>query len=390
MDQRKAPPDSTRTAHTQKPFVRLDDIGDASLIVVIISGVIICGSFIAMIILFDDSDRLPPVALPFIALILALPSVGLGVASYALVRRKYALPWSAIGLTFDNWQRGLLWALAMLPIALFACWLEDQGWQWMLYRRSVPLLSPWQSPLESIALWGKDYGVAEHCTVVIYAIFVVFSQGIFFWGLGYNAVEREHSSVLSGIFNVSFAFLLAYLVGFPFLLPLPFVSACIITFGYQRTRTLLTPLTMTIGVFLFFQYVAQPTWYDANQFTMHGNCICADDGIALDNGIVTYGGNDYKNVTVVKWDTGPQEGRTTTTSSGAYTFQNGLPRGYNIKLIVTSTHYHQHGTEPSPSLKKCTYSHTEYLSDVKDVTETVERNFGLKPNTVEPPPGGPN
>ncbi len=390
MAQCKASPDSIRTAHIQKPFVRLDDIGNASLIVVIISGVIICGSFIAMIILFDDSDRLPPVALPFIALILALPSFGLGVVSYALVRLKYALPWSAIGLTFDNWQRGLLWALAMLPIALFACWLEDQGWQWMLYRRSVPLLSPWQSPLESIALWGKDYGVAEHCTVVIYAIFVVISQGIFFWGLGYNAVERESSSVLAGIFNVAFAFLLAYLVGFPFVLPLPFVSACVITFAFTRTRTLLTPLTMTIGVFLFFQYVAQPTWYAANRFTMHGNCICADDGTPLDNGVVTHGGNDYKNVTVVKWSGGRQEGKATTTSSGTYTFQNAPPRGYHIEITVTSTHYHEHGTGASSSLKKCTYSHTEYLSDVGEVIEIVERNFALKPDTVELAVGDPN
>ena len=119
---------------------------------------------------------------------------------------------------------------------------------------------------------------------------------------------------------------------------------------------------------------------------MHGNCICADDSTPLDNGVVTHGSNDYKNVTVVKWDAGPQKGETTTTSLGAYKFQNVLPRGYNIELTVTSTHYHQHGTEQSPSLKKCTYSHTEYLSDVGEVIEIVERNFVLKPDTVEPPP----
>ena len=109
------------------------------------------------------------------------------------------------------------------------------------------------------------------------------------------------------------------------------------------------------------------------------SCICADDGTPLDNGVVTYGGNDYKNVTVVKCAGGRQEGKTTTTSSGAYTFQNTLPRGYNFELTVTSTHYHQHGTGASSSLKKCIYSHTEYLNDVGDVIETVEKDFVLKP-----------
>ena len=384
MAQGKAAPDSTRTSHAQKPFVRLDDVGAASLIVGIISGVSFIGSIIASAFL-ESLDLLPPVVLPFIALIVALPSVGLGVASYALVRRKYALPWSAIGLTFDNWQRGLLWALAMLPIALFACWWEDFGWRWLLYQYSTPFLSLWQSPLESITLWGEDYGVVKHCVVTIFAIFVVISQGVFFWGLGYNAAERETTLSLVGIFGTAFAFLLAYLVAFPFILPLPFVAAGIITFVFTRTRTLLTPLTMTIGVFLFFQYVAQPTWYTVHRFTMHGNCICADDGTPLDNGVVTHGGNDYKNVTVVKWDTGQQEGKTTTTSSGKYTFQNAPPRGYHIKLTVTSTHYHQHGIGESASLKKCAYSHTEYLSDVGNTVEPVEKNFVLEPDTVETP-----
>ena len=382
MAQRKAPPDPPRTVPVQKLFVRLDDIGDTGCILGIIIGVLIFGSLIVFIALFKDDTDL---SLGLSFFILGAPSVGFWVASYALVRRKYALPWSAVGLTFDNWQRGLLWALAMLPIALFACWLEDQGWRWLLYQYSVPFLSSWQSPLESITLWGKDYDVVTHCAVVIFVIFVVTSQGIFFWGVGYNAVEREYSSILSGIFSVAFAFLLAYLVAFPFILPLPFVAACVITFAFTRTRTLLTPLIMTIGVFVFFQYVVQPTWYAVHRFTMHGNCICADDGTPLDNGVVTHGGNDYKNVTVVKWDAGPREDKITTTSSGAYTFQNTLPRGYNFELTVTSTHYHQHGTGPSSSLKKCTYSHTEYLSDVGDVIETVERNFVLKPDTVETP-----
>ena len=382
MAQRKAPPDSPRTVPVQKPFVRLDDIGDTGCILGIIIGVLIFGSLIVFIALFtDDAD----LSIGFSLFILGVPSVGFWVASYALVRRKYALPWSAIGLTFDNWQRGLLWALAMLPIALFACWLEDLGWRWLLYQYSVPFLTPWQSPLESISSWGEDYGVVEHCVVTILAIFVVISQGIFFWGLGYNAVERETASSLVGIFGTAFTFLLAYLVGFPFILPLPFVSACVITFTFTRTRNLLIPLTMTVGVFLFFQYVAQPTWYTVHRFTMHGNCICAADGTPLDNGIVTYGGKDYTNVTVVKWDDGRRSGKTTTMPSGVYRFQNVLPRGYNIALTVTSTHYHQHGTGASSSLKRCTYSHTGYLSDVGYVIETVQRNFVLEPDTVEIP-----
>lgn len=389
MAQHKAPPDSIRTSHIQKPFVRLDDIGDAGIIVGIISGVFFIGSFIAIITLFEDPNHPPLGVLVFIA---GVPSVGIWVASYALLRRKYALPWSAIGLTSDRWQQGLLWALVLFPLALFACWLEDHGWRWLLYQYSIPFMRSWQSPLELISLLRENYTIITHCEVVITGIFVVVSQGVFFWGLGYNAIERETSSILSGVINVALLFLLAYLVGFPFVVPLPFVSACVITFAFTRTRTLLTPLTMTIGVFLFFQYVAQPTWYAANQFTIHGSCICADDSTPLDNRIVTYGGNDYKNVTVVKWEGSWRKGETTTTSSGVYTFQNLIPRGYtyNIELTVTSTHYHQHGTGASPSLKKCTYSHTESLSDVGDTIETVERNFALKPTKVEPPPGDPN
>ena len=149
MAQHKAPPDSIRTSHTQKPFVRLDDIGDAGIIVAIISGVFFIGSFIAIITLFEDPNHPPPGVLLFIA---GVPSVGIWVASYALLRRKYALPWSAIGLTSERWQQGLLWALVLFPLALFACWLEDHGWRWLLYQYSIPFLRSWQSPLELISL----------------------------------------------------------------------------------------------------------------------------------------------------------------------------------------------------------------------------------------------
>ena len=127
------------------------------------------------------------------------------------------------------------------------------------------------------------------------------------------------------------------------------------------------------------QSVKESVGYDANRFTMYGNCICANDGMPLDNRVVTYGGDNYKNVTVVKWSGGRQEGKTTTTSSGAYRLQNVLPRGFHIKFTVTSTHYHQHGTGASASLKKCTYSHTEYLNDVGERIDIVARDFALKP-----------
>ena len=85
--------------------------------------------------------------------------------------------------------------------------------------------------------------------------------------------------------------------------------------------------------------------YDANQFTMHGNCICADDGTPLGNRVVTYGGDNYKNVTVVKWAGGRQEGKTTATSSGAYKLQSVLPRGFHIKFTVGSTLFYENFDE---------------------------------------------
>ena len=147
-------------------------------------------------------------------------------------------------------------------------------------------------------------------------------------------------------------------------------------------------LFLTVSMFLYINPLSTPiveesVGYDANRFTMHGICIRADDGTPLDNGVVTYGGDNYKNVTVVKWKGGRQEGKTTTTSSGAYRFQNVLPRGFILKFTVTSTHYHQHGTGASASLKKCTYSHTEFFEDVGEIIEIVEKDFALKPTKVE-------
>jgi hypothetical protein len=53
--------------------------------------------------------------------------------------------------------------------------------------------------------------------------------------------------------------------------------------------------------------------------------------------------------------------------------------------MVTSTHYHRHGTGPDATLKKCTYSYTETLGyrEVEDSTRIVERNFSVAPDTFE-------
>ena len=104
---------------------------------------------------------------------------------------------------------------------------------------------------------------------------------------------------------------------------------------------------LALGLYLYINPVESETavpksvegsvGYDANRFTMYGNCICADDGMPLGNGVVTYGGDNHKNVTVVKWSGSRQEGKTTTTSSGTYKFQNVLPRGFHIKFTVGNT-----------------------------------------------------
>ena len=376
----KASPDSASISHTQTPFVRLSDIVIAYVIALIfVVGVEFFGVLVFAALSSESASESADDILHLGALLVmgVVSAIAFGWAIYYLVRRRYKLQWSEIGLTLDNWQRGLLWALALFPIALLVHVLEARGWLWLIHRYSIRFLMSMLDQPEYALETTSVYHVVGLCILLIVAILMLITECAFIWGLVYNALERKMSSVWSAI---SVMGLISFLLS-----PLQFVSACVITFAFTRTRTLLTPLTMTVGVSLFFQYIVQPTWHDPNRFTMYGNCICADDSTPLDNGIVTYEGNDYKNVTVVKWDGGRQEGKTTTTSSGVYTFQNLLPRGYHIKLTVTSTHYHQHGTGASTSLKKCTYSHTRYLSDVGDVIEPVERNFVLKPDTVETP-----
>ena len=379
MIQRTTPTHLIRTTQAQKTFIRLSDIGIAYVIALIfVTGVEFLGVIVFAALPSESIDNILPLGvLLFVGVVSA---IGFGWVIYYLVRRRYTLQWSEIGLTLDNWQRGLLWALALFPIALLVHVLEARGWFWLIERYSIRFLMSMLAQPEYEAI--RAYGVMGICVELIVEILILITECTFIWGLVYNALERKMSSIWGAILVIGFIFFV--------LSPLQFASVCVITFAFTRTRTLLTPLTMVIGVVLFFQHFVEPTWYDAwydaTRFTMHGNCICADDSTPLDNGVVTHGSNDYKNVTVVKWDAGPQKGETTTTSLGAYKFQNVLPRGYNIELTVTSAHYHQHGTEQSPSLKKCTYSHTEYLSDVGEVIEIVERNFVLKPDTVEPPP----
>ena len=378
MAQGKTSPDSTRTSPPQTPFVRLSDIVIAYVIALIFVMAVEFFGVIAALSSESASESVDDILhLGVLFFMGVVSAIGFGWAIYYLVRRRYKLQWSEIGLTLDNWQRGLLWALALFPIALLVHVLEAQGWLWLIHRYSIRFLMSMLDQPEYVLKATSVYHVVGLCILLIVAILVLITECAFIWGLVYNALERKMSSVWSAI---SVMGLISFLLS-----PLHFVSACVITFAFTRTRTLLTPLTMTVGVSLFFQYIVQPTWHDPNQFTMYGNCICADDSTPLDTGGVTYSGNDYKNVTVVKWEGGRQAGETATTSSGVYTFQNLLPRGYHIKLTVTSTHYHQHGTGASSSLKKCTYSHTEYLSDVGNAVEPVERNFVLKPDTVEIP-----
>ena len=381
MERRTPLAESTNKPNTRKPFVRSEDIDYAVIIAALITVALILVALIAGSVLLKTGDRIPSRVFLFVALI---PSVGAWVTSYLFVRRKYLLPWSEIGLTFRNWQRALLWAAVLFPVTLLFWSLEDWGWRWLLYQYPIPTLTPWQSPFETYSLGVKDSDITRF-EVTIFVILAVIGQGTFFWGLVYNSAERETSSVICGIFCTASLFLLIYLSGFLFVVSLPFLSACIITFAYQRTRTLLTPLIMTVGVILFSLYVVQSTdWYAFNRYTIRGNCVCSVDGTALDNGIVTHGGREYQNVTVVKWDAGAQggKGETTTLPSGAYVFEKAAPRGYNAALTVTSTHYHPHGPGQQPRLKKCVYTHTEPLSDPGDAVEIVEKDFSLIPKTA--------
>ena len=381
MERRTPLAESTKKPHPRKPFVRSEDFDYALIIAALIIVALSFGGLIAYSVLLKSGDRFPSRAHLCVALV---PSVAMWVTSYLFARRKYSLAWSEIGLTFRNWQRALLWAAALFPVTLLFWSLEDWGWRRLFYQYPIPILTPWQSPFETYSLGVKDSDITRF-EVAIFVILTVIGQGTFFWGLGYNSLKRESSSVLARIVAMAFALLIIYLLALPFILPLPFMSACIITFAYQRTRTLLTPVILTVGGILFSLYVVQPTdWYGFNRYTIRGNCVCSVDGAALGNGIVTHGGREYQNVTVVKWDAGGQggEGETMTSASGVYVFEKAVPRRHNTVLTVTSTHYHPHGAGQEPRLKKCVYTHTEPLGSPEDGIEIVERDFSLIPQTA--------
>lgn len=163
-------------------------------------------------------------------------------------------------------------------------------------------------------------------------------------------------------------------------LSLLLLTLCVINFVYSWTHTLLHALMIVImlvlSVILVWDGIQPPV-------TIYGACICAEEGTPLDNGIITVDGVDYQNVTVVKCAVSAIGGvKAKTASSGAYTLN--VRRGYNLKLMVTATHYHRYGTGPDATLKKCTYAYTELLShsEVGDSAK-VERNFSLAPDTVE-------
>ena len=251
MAQHRSNANPIRTIPSRQYFVRSEDIGDVFAIILMLSLLIFFGSAIILGTLgLEDRlagsvDAPPPQGSLFFAT--GILAVGFLVGNYVLVRHKYKLPWSEIGLTFHNWQGGLLWALALLPIAFLIYWLEEHSWRWVLHRHSIPLLTPWQGLLEFTFQLLKAYGVVGLCEAAAVIIMLIVSQGIFMWGLVYNALKRETSSIWSGMFSAAFAFLMLYLLQLAFL---PLVSVCFITFAYQRTRTLLTPLTMAIGVVL--------------------------------------------------------------------------------------------------------------------------------------------
>ena len=126
MIQCTTPAHLTRTVHNQKSFVRLSDIAIAYVIVLIfVVGVELLGVIVFATLSSESVDNILPLGvLLFVGVV---PSIGFGWAIYYLVRRRYKLQWSEIGLTLDNWQHGLLWALALFPIILLVHVLEARG-----------------------------------------------------------------------------------------------------------------------------------------------------------------------------------------------------------------------------------------------------------------------
>ena len=275
MTHSKALPDSTRTSQPQKPFVRLSDIAIAYVIAIIF---VVGMEFLGLIVfatLSSESanDILTLGALLFVGVV---SSIGFGWVIYYLVRCRYKLQWSEIGLTLGNWQRGLLWALALFPIALLVHALEVRGWLWLINRYSIRFLMSMLDQPEHVVEAIDAYHMVGICIALIVAIFLLITECTFMWGLVYNALERKMSSVWGAISAMG---LILFVLS-----PLQFVSACVITFAFTRTRTLTHAINNgNRGLRCFFNASFSRHGMTVNRFTIHGNCICADDGIALDD-----------------------------------------------------------------------------------------------------------
>ena len=101
MIQRTAPTHLTRTTQAQKPFVRLSDMAIAYAITLIfVVGVEFLGVIVLATLSSESANDIVPLGvLLFMGVV---SSIGFGWVIYYLVRRRYKLQWSEIGLTLDN------------------------------------------------------------------------------------------------------------------------------------------------------------------------------------------------------------------------------------------------------------------------------------------------
>ena len=223
MIQRTTPTHLIRTTQAQKTFIRLSDIGIAYVIALIfVTGVEFLGVIVFAALPSESIDNILPLGvLLFVGVVSA---IGFGWVIYYLVRRRYTLQWSEIGLTLDNWQRGLLWALALFPIALLVHVLEARGWFWLIERYSIRFLMSMLAQPEYEAI--RAYGVMGICVELIVEILILITECTFIWGLVYNALERKMSSIWGAILVIGFIFFV--------LSPLQFASVCVLPHTYPH------------------------------------------------------------------------------------------------------------------------------------------------------------
>ncbi len=234
---------------SNKYVIRGQDIGTIFLIIVVLASAFTFGLlflYAAFGWIEVDEARDPPVGIVFANSVFWAGNFLFG--TYLLLR-KYRLAWSSIGLMTQNWLRSLLWALALLPVTLLACWLEAYGWNRIGGVGEVGLFAtPFINVPGIVSEMQGNYGVLVLCEVFLSIVVLGVGHGIFFWGIVSNALTRRASSVWVGRFKIAFIFLILYLPGIS--LGLPFVAALLMTWAYHRTGSLLTPITMEIGVLL--------------------------------------------------------------------------------------------------------------------------------------------